>query len=375
MKRTIRIVLAGGGSGGHAYPAIAVVEALCKEFNEAGVPYRFVRMGPRDGYETLFENCGVENAPIAAGKMRAYASVLNFLDAPKFAIGFLQALWKLFFFMPDVIFSKGGTGAFPVVAAGHFYRIPIVIHESDAVPGKTNRASGRYASKIFVSFPEAARYFDQSKTELSGNPVRAALASFRAEHGAAKESLGFKQSDPLVLVLGGSQGARRINLFLLENLGEVVKLAQVLHQAGVANLAETERLARAATIDAGFENRYKAAGFLDKDMPTALAAADLAVARAGSGTIFELAAFGVPAILIPLEESANGHQRANAYAYAEAGAAVVIEEENLLPRIFLDQLRSLLGSEGARAKMSAAAAKFAAPGAAETVANGILSLL
>ncbi len=375
MKRTVRIVFAGGGSGGHVYPTLAVVETLRKRMDELGLHYRLIRMGPRDGYETLFENYGVANSPIAAGKVRAYASAENIADLPKFFIGFLQALWRLFFLMPDAIFSKGGTGALPVVAAGWFYRIPIVIHESDAVPGRTNRASARFATKIFVSFADAARYFDPKKTAVSGGPVRNALLAARLPKEQAKEILGFKSSDPLLLVLGGSQGAERINLFILENLGEIVKVAQVLHQTGMANLAETERLARAAVIDEPFKNRYRAAGFFDKDMGAALAAADLAVARAGSGTIFELAAFGVPAILIPLAGSASGHQRANAYAYAETGAAIVVEEANLLPGLFLNQLRSFIADAAAREKMSAAAKQFSVPDAAEKIAVEILSAM
>lgn len=374
-KDTFRIVFAGGGSGGHVYPMIAVAEALSGHFRELGLQYRLIRMGPRDGYEKLCEQYGITSSPIAAGKIRNYASAANIADLPKFFVGFLQALVKLYFIMPDAIFSKGGTGALPVIVAGWLYRIPVVIHDSDAVPGRTNRASARFAKKIFVSFAAAANFFKKQKVEVVGTPVRTELASARTTKELAKEALGFVPSAPLLLVLGGSQGARRINLFILENLSDIVQMTQVLHQTGLANLAEAERLSHAATIDESFKNRYKAAGYLDENLGLALTAADLAIARAGSGTIFELATFGVPTILVPITKSANNHQRANAYAFASSGGAIVVEEANLLKDLFLGELKSLLGDADRRAKMSAAAKGFATPDAAEKIAIEILANL
>lgn len=366
MKDTFTIVFAGGGSGGHVYPMLAVIDALRAHMDELKLRYRLIRMGPSDGYGSLFEQHGVILSPVAGGNSHNYA---------KFLVGFVQSLFRLFFLMPDAIFSKGGTGALPVVAAGWFYRIPVVIHDSDAVPGRTNRASARFAKKIFVSFEAAAAYFDPRKTEVSGTPVRGDLLAGRTTKELAKETLGFKSSDLLLLILGGSQGAQRLNLFILENLGEIVNVAQVLHQAGVANLADVQKLSQAALVDESFRNRYHAVDFLDKDMGTALAAADLAVARAGSSTIFELAAFGIPAILIPIPELANDHQRANAYAYADTGAAMVIEEANLLPGLFLNQLKALFADQSAREKMGSAAKRFFTPDAAEAIAVEILSVL
>lgn len=372
------IVFAGGGSGGHVYPALAIAEALRKNMEELGIPFRMIRMGPRDGYETLFENQGVLIAPIAAGKMRRYASFQNFLDVPKFFVGLCQALFKLFFIMPEVVFSKGGTGALPVVFAAWFYRIPVAIHESDAKPGLTNLFSARFSRKVFISFEDAAQYFRPEKTLFTGTPVRPELFINKTTKELAKETLGFSSSHPLVLVLGGSQGSQRVNDFILANLPALLAESQILHQTGVANLAEVQALSRAAIMDKAFNNRYKAVDyFTDKEgdrMGIALTAADLVVARAGSGTIAEIAAFGIPALLIPLAESANNHQNLNAYAFAKTGAAVVIEESNLLPGIFLGQLKSILENDAVRVKMGAAARGFFIPGAAEKIAEEILAL-
>ena len=368
------IVFAGGGSGGHVYPTLAVIEALQKRFEELGLPVRMIRMGPSDGYEVLFQNHGVEISPIAAGKVRRYASLQNFVDAPKLFIGLIQALVKLYLLMPEVVFSKGGTGALPVVLAAWFYRIPVAIHESDAQPGLTNLSSARFARRIFVSFDRAAQFFSKEKTVITGTPVRSELFAEKTTKDLAKDALGFSSSNPLTLVLGGSQGSRRVNEFLLTNLMTLVKETQVLHQTGVANLAEAQTLSRAALIDEAFKNRYQAIGYFEKNLSLALTAADLIVARAGSNTIAEIAAFGVPAILIPLAEAANDHQRINAYEFAKSGGAIVIEEANLLPGIFFGQLKAILSDDARRATMAAAAAQWFIPDAAEKIAQELIAL-
>ena len=365
-----RIVLTGGGSGGHIYPLLAVAEALQERLNELKVPVEFTYLGPKDPYSALLSERGIPICPIASGKIRRYFSPQNFLDAPKFAIGFFQALFRLYLIMPDVVFSKGGTGALPVVIAAWFYRIPVAIHDSDAQPGLTNVTSGRFATKVFLSFERAAAYFNRNKVEVTGAPLRTELLGERVPKEAAKEIMGFDKSQPLVLVLGGSQGAIRINDFVLENLQQFVSIVSVLHQTGTANLAEVQKLSAAALGKTPTPNRYTAVGYVD-DMATALTAADMVVTRSGS-SVCELAAFGLPAILIPLSESANDHQRVDAYEFANSGAAIVIEETNLLPGIFFSQLKQILSDPDLRTKMSAAATAFFIPDAAKKIAEGLM---
>jgi len=395
MDTKFRVVLTGGGSGGHIYPLIAVADALAKKAGELNFNEELIYIGPHDSYAPLFEARGIQIETITAGKLRRYASIDNFLDAPKFFVGFVQALWKLYRIMPDVIFSKGGTGALPVVVAGWFYRIPVAIHESDAIPGLTNSVSARFARKVFLSFAEAAEKMGggkngaagggsanagaaSAKVLVVGSPVRDELLDNHAKPELAKESLGFDGSRPLMLIIGGSQGARKINDFILTNLTAITAETQVLHQTGIANFLEAQELSHAALIDQSpTANRYLPVNYLTDNLATAYAAADVVVSRAGSGLIFEIAAFGKPAILIPIADSANGHQRANAYAFADTGAAVVIEEGNLLPGIFLNELKKILSSASSadlRAKMSAASAKFFVAGAAETIAEEVLKM-
>lgn len=368
------MVFTGGGSGGHVYPLIAVSEALKKRLVTLNAPYEYFYMGPNDQYSALLVQQGMTMRPIAAGKLRRYFSVLNILDIPKFVIGFIQALWGLYVIMPDIVFSKGGTGSLAVVIAAWFYRIPVLIHESDAQPGLNNLLSSRFSREIFVSFDRAAKYFNPSITKVVGSPLRSDLLTQRTTRELAKENLGFDPSKPLVLILGGSQGSARINEFMLANFTELLKRTQVLHQTGQANFADVEKLARAALLETGTESRYQAVPYFSGNMAMAMTAADIVVSRSGS-SVFELAAFGLPAILIPLAESANGHQLIDAEEFAKTGAAIVIEEGNLLPGIFFGQLDRILSDGTLRSRMSEASAKFFIPGAAEAIAGDIIAIV
>ncbi len=374
MSETFRVVLTGGGSGGHIYPLLAVADELDRKAAALGFVEERYYVGPHDSYAPLFAARDIASRNILAGKLRRYASFQNILDIPKVLIGFVQALWQLYLIMPDVIFSKGGPGALPVVVAGWFYRVPVVIHESDAVPGLTNRWSARFAKKIFLSFADAADGFGRAaaKTEVTGAPVRRELIEHRSSPEAAKESLGFEKEKPLLLILGGSQGSIRINEFILEYLPQILAETQILHQTGVANFADVEKLARAMQMDAPFTNRYQPVNYFTDTYEAALSAADVVLGRAGSGVIFEGAAFGKPEILIPLPDAANDHQRANAYAFAKAGGGIVIEEANLLPGLFLNELKKILGNHDAQATMGNASASFFKPGGAETIAETLL---
>lgn len=375
---TKRILLTGGGSGGHVYPLLAVAESLWDLAREKNIVLDIKYIGPKDAYAELLRARNIGTTSVPAGKIRRYLSPLTLLDIPKVFFGVLAALWKLFWLMPDVIFSKGGTGALPVVVAGWFYRIPILIHESDAAPGLNNLLSAPFASRIAVTFQRAMKYFRPKKTAWVGTPLRKELFAGRPPKEEAKEALGFDKNAPLTLILGGSQGSERINKFVLTILQDFLRETQVFHQTGTANFKEVEKLSRAALADLPKEvaekTRYEVAPYLEDNLKTALVAADLIVARAGSGTISEISAFGKPAILIPLFEAANDHQRVNAYEFAKGGGAVIIEEPNLLPAIFMAQLKSILKNQETMNKMASASEKFSNPGAAEVLAQELLKM-
>ena len=374
-----RIVLAGGGTGGHIYPLLAVAEELKKTFEKNGYLLDLHFVGTPGRFEGEIKAAGIKVHKILAGKFRRYLSFGNLIDIPKIFIGLIQAFLKIYAIMPNAVFSKGGPGAFQTVLAARFHMIPVMIHESDAYPGLTNLLSAKFAKRIAISFGAVTKYFNPSKTILTGNPLRPSLLRQRLESGAAKEALGFSSASPLVLVLGGSQGSERVNDFIISVLKDVINEAQILHQTGSANYAFVSKAAQATLVDvavsAEAKNRYKAVSFLEgKEMAYALSAADVVIGRAGSGTIFEIAAFGKPSILIPLPEAAGDHQRENAYAYAQSGAAYVTEESNISSNILLSQIRRLVGGGDLPKAMSQAALNFAKPQAAEAIATEVFNL-
>lgn len=373
------ILLTGGGSAGHVFPLLAVSEQLIALAIDNQMLLDFYYLGPQDDYSATLQKNGIKVMKLTGAKYRRYFDINNFLDIFRFFWSILQAFWKVFWLMPDVIFSKGGTGALPVVLAGWFYHIPVIIHESDSAPGLSNLLSSRFAKRVAVGFPQAARFFKQGITAHVGNPVREKILRERVDQKTGKERLGFDAREPLVVVLGGSQGSQKINEFILVNLKSILEVTQVLHQTGNENFAEVDKLSKVALEDVptGVEakHRYLPKAFLDSnEMTLALSGADLVIARSGASTVFELAAFGKPAILIPHSAGSNNHQTLNAQEFAQAGAGVVIEEQNLFPAIFLKQLKDILNDPEKLKVMSASAGKFFKPDAAHLIAQEILRL-
>ncbi len=361
---TKRILLTGGGTGGHIFPLIAVADEI-KKLERQKVQLFYI--GPKHPLNEAFKLRNIKVRPILSSKWRRYFDLRNFLDVPKFFLSFVQALYWLYFIMPDLVFSKGGPGALAVILAAKFYFIPVLIHDSDSIPGLTNRLSAHFAEKIFIAFTAAEKYFSPNKIELVGNPIRTELFLNRPpSKEVAKAKLNFNPDKPLILFLTGSQGARRINSFVFDNLEELLKLGQVLHQVGEKNITEAAGLRKEG---------YKFKGFFNsEELKLALVAADVVISRAGGGAIFEIAAFHKPSILIPLPEAASDHQRLNAYEYARTGAAVVIEENNLSWGIIKIELEKILNNPKIMKEASQAARNFAKPEAAETIAKEILKI-
>lgn len=372
----LKILFTGGGSGGHIYPLVAVAEEITRQALSSNVDIAFDYLGDSGEFSIVLENSGMTVHAIAGGKFRNYFSVKNYLDFFKIGFSILQAFFKMYLLMPDVVFSKGGTGALPVVFAARFYRIPVLIHDSDAIPGKTNEISAWFASRIAISFAGAFRFFNKNRTALVGNLIRSEFFAPSADKNILREKLGFRANLPFILILGSSQGATRINDFIFSVVPSMVKRFQILHQVGMNNItsAEAERNAILKDLSGEEKTRYQITPFLEDDYAAAVKAADLIVSRASSGAIFEIAAAGKPAILIPLPESAQDHQRENAYEYASTGAAIIIEQENLLPSIFFEQVLKVFDDTNIQQTMSEAASKFAKPNAAKIVAEEIINL-
>lgn len=370
----MKILFTGGGSGGHFYPIIAVAEKLNKRLEqEKVVNAELYYMSTEPYNEDLLAKNKIKFIPVTAGKRRAYFSFLNFLDLFKTAWGVIKAFFQIFILYPDVIFGKGGFPSFPVLFAARFFRIPIIIHESDSVPGRVNEWAGKFAQKIAVSYQEAAQFFPTGRTVLTGNPIREEILT-RTDKDARKE-LGLDPDLPVVLVLGGSQGARKINEQMETLSPRLVEKYQVVHQTGEANFTDVQTTINGLLAGNPNASRYHLYGYLDtQTMKLVAEAATIVVSRAGSA-IFEIAAWRVPAILIPIANHIGDHQRKNAFAYARAGGALVIEEANLGPNILISEIDGLVLDESKRSKMKESAIAFTHPDAADKIAEQLVAVL
>lgn len=370
----MKILFTGGGSGGHFYPIIAVAEKLNERLASEKLPSIDLYYMSTEPYNTeLLEKNKIIFREVTAGKLRNYFSFQNIIDVFRTAWGVVRAFFQIFSLYPDVVFGKGGYASFPVLVAAVFFKIPIIIHESDTVPGRVNRLAGKFATKIAISYPEAAEYFPAGKTALTGNPIREGIINPSGKD--VWHELGLDSSVPVLLILGGSQGALTINDQIVTLSPRLVEKYQILHQAGEANVAEVQATVNGLLGGNPNASRYHVFGNMDNTtMKLAAEAATIIVSRAGSA-IFEIAIWGVPAILIPIANHVGDHQRKNAFAYARAGGALVIEEANLGPNILIAEIDKLMADEPKRAAMKEAAHLFARTDAAEKIAEEILAVV
>lgn len=370
----MKIVFTGGGSGGHFYPIVAVAQKLNQMLERekiANVELFYMSTEPYNE-RLLFDN-RLTFKRVTAGKRRTYFSFENFTDIFKTLRGIIKAIFTMFVIYPDVVFSKGGFASLPALVAARFFRIPVIIHESDSVPGRVNAWSGKFAQKIAVSYPEAVKFFPADRTALTGNPIREDL--IRPSGKDAWKELGLDPGVPVLLVLGGSIGAQKINSHIITLAPRLIERYQVIHQVGEKNADEAMMLSNGLLGGNPKASRYRVYGYLDTELlRMAAETATVIVSRAGSA-IFEIAAWGVPAILIPITDSNGDHQRKNAFAYARAGGATVIEEANLAPNILMAEIDNLMGDTARRMEMKEKAMAFARTDAAEKIAEQIVAVL
>ncbi len=372
----MRILFTGGGTGGHFYPIISIAEelnSLAKDKRLLNLDLFYMAPTPYNP-GTLFEH-NIIYKKNSAGKLRRAGGmkfILNFFDLFKTLWGTLVSLWEVYRLYPDVIFGKGGYASFPVLLAGKILRIPVVIHESDTIPGKVNLWAGKFASRIALSYKESAKHFPSDKVAFTGQPVRKDIATPITE--GAREFLHLEENVPVILILGGSQGAQKINDVLLASLKKLVEKYSIVHQTGKLNFTEVDTTAKAILFDSPHKDRYKVYDYLNPlALRMAAGVASVVISRAGS-TIFEIAAWQVPAVIIPINERVSHDQHSNAFAYARAGGCEVIEEANLKPNIFLAEVERLATNEEVRSRMKEAAKEFYKPNAARLVAEEILKI-
>lgn len=370
----MKIVFTGGGTGGHFYPIIAVAQKVNQIIDHEkvlGAKLYYISDSPYDK-EMLFEQ-GLLYEKINTGKLRTYFSFKNFSDIFKIFFGVINALFKMFSIYPDVVFGKGGYASFPTMFAARILRIPVVIHESDSTPGRVNKWAGHFAKKVGVSFIEAADYFPSQSVAWTGQPIRTEIER-PAAHEEALKYFKLEKEVPVILVLGGSQGAELINNTVLDALPHLINNYQIIHQTGVANFKMVTDRSTVVLADHSNKLRYLATPFLNPlTIRMASGAATIVISRAGS-VLFEIAAWGVPAILIPITNTHSDHQRQNAFNYARSGACSVVEELNMTANILSSEINRIVGDQAIYQQMAQNAKAFHKPGAAQKIAREIIDI-
>jgi UDP-N-acetylglucosamine--N-acetylmuramyl-(pentapeptide) pyrophosphoryl-undecaprenol N-acetylglucosamine transferase len=369
----MKILLTGGGTGGHFYPLIAIAEKLIEVADNQKIinlKLYYMSDSPYDK-RMLFEN-KITFVQIPAGKMRTYFSIRNFFDMFKTATGAFFGLLSMFFIYPDVVISKGGYAAFPAVLAAKLLRIPVIVHESDSFPGRLNIWTAKFAWKVAISWPEAAEYLPKEKTALTGQPIRREI--IHSDTKEAHEHFKLDPNIPVILIIGGSQGAEIINNIVVDILPELLSRYQIIHQTGDKNIEDV--LSRSKLLMENNPNiaRYKPMPYLNNlDTRKAAGCANLIISRAGSA-IFEIASWGIPSIIIPITNSNGDHQRKNAYNYARNGACEVIDEGNLSQHLLVAEIDKILSSQQKLSLMKENALAFATPDAALKIAQAAVDL-
>ena len=355
----MRVIIAGGGTGGHLYPGIAIAEEVT---SRPGGEVLFV--GTARGLEaTLVPGAGypLELLEVSGIKRTGVRGLVRgLLRLPKAFLGSRAILRR---FRPDMVIGVGGYASGPIVLAAALSGYPTAIQEQNSRPGFTNRLLGRFVRRVFVAFEESRKYFATAKTMLPGNPVRRRFLDGRR---AAAPAPGL--ASKTLLIVGGSQGARAVNELVCAMVPILARrgpLPRIVHQAGPGDFERTrERYAAASVNDPALDVR----AYID-DMPGELARASLVIGRAGALTLAELAIVGCPAILIPLPTAADDHQTANAREMAAAGAAVLLPQSEATANGLAELVASLLGDEARRATMGAAMAALGRPGAARAIVD------
>jgi UDP-N-acetylglucosamine--N-acetylmuramyl-(pentapeptide) pyrophosphoryl-undecaprenol N-acetylglucosamine transferase len=357
----LKLIIAGGGTGGHIFPGLAVGKELVKRYPASEL--LFITGGRKIENEIL-QNAGIKHTSIMVEGIKGRGLFNTIKAMAKVPCGFVQCILIIKKFSPDFVLGVGGYTAGPVCLAARMMGIKTAIHEQNSFPGLTNRLLSRIVDRVFISFRESGTHFPEGKVSLTGNPIR---DGFMLEgEGAGQGRKGFT-----ILVTGGSQGAAAINSAVIDALKILRDRGRdpwVIHQTGQADLEKVLK----GYGENGLKGDVKP--FIT-DMPAAYRQADVFIGRSGAGTIFELAALGKPSILIPFPHAADDHQTANARMLADVGGAKVIAQHELDPVRLADVIMEFMNNRDALRKMGEQARKAARPDAAKAIADGIEGMI
>jgi UDP-N-acetylglucosamine--N-acetylmuramyl-(pentapeptide) pyrophosphoryl-undecaprenol N-acetylglucosamine transferase len=367
-----KIVIAGGGTGGHVQPAIAVAGAL-RGLSQVDLTW----IGSSAGVERdIAASYQIRFFTIPTGKLRRYLSLHTLIDAVRIPFGVLRARLHLRTIQPDVIFSTGGFVSVPTVIAGWMAGIPIITHEQTATAGLANRINARFADRIALAFQATADEFPGRDRQIvvTGNPVRPELLD--GDAGRARTNLNIPSELPVTYITGGSLGAQALNSCVRTLISSLCTQAFVIHQCGptAANGDYPRLLETRETLQSELRDRYVVRERLGSELADIYAVADVVIGRAGAGTVAELALLGKPSILIPLPGAAGDEQTRNARVLADVDAAILIPQSNLTPERLGREVSALLNDRERLDRMAVAAQTVAQPDAANLLAEEILAL-
>lgn len=363
----MKIVITGAG-GGHFYPLLAVVERMRAEaFIQKIIQPDVYFLSDKPYDEKGLFSLQIKFIQIPAGKLRVYPSFETVTDFFKTIYGVLVAIIKLYALYPDVVFAKGGYASFPTLFAARILSIPVVVHESDTIPGRTTKWAGKFATRIALSYAEAAPFYPATHTALTGQPIRQTLLppeNIEREFGTKER--------PVILIIGGSQGSQTVNEAILRILPTLLDKYDIIHQVGEANLGDMKQVTTSILSAHTFKDHYFIDGFIDVGI--FYPKVDFVITRAGS-MMFEIALWQIPMLVIPIPETISRDQRSNAYAMSGRGVASVLEENNLSPNIMLTEISRVMENKENYLKMAQAGKHFEnCRTAATTIAREIIRI-
>ncbi|WIM99671.1 UDP-N-acetylglucosamine--N-acetylmuramyl-(pentapeptide) pyrophosphoryl-undecaprenol N-acetylglucosamine transferase [Actinoplanes oblitus] len=373
----LRMIVTGGGTGGHTYPALTTITTLQNRLAATGDVPDLLWVGVANGLEaTVAARNNIPFKAITTGKLRRSPSLRqlgsNIADAFRIPLGVVQAALTVARTRPAVVLSTGGYVSVPIGLAARLFRVPYLLHEQTLILGLANRILARFATRILLSHEASLDHLPpkaRPRAVVTGNPVRPAMMQGNPANGLAAYRLD--PAIPLVLVTGGASGARQVNRMLTEALPDLLPHCQIVHQCGSLDHAEMQQVAH--DLPAPLAQRFRVADFIHDEMPDLLAAATIVVARSGAGTVAELTALGKACVLIPYPHAAGDEQRITARHLAEKNAAIMLDGDEATPARLRDSVLALLTDPQRRHHLAQAAAHQGRPAAADHVVTEILT--
>ena len=374
----MNIVLTGGGSGGHFYPLIAISQDVTDMVeNERIVKPNVYYFSPTkiDG-KTLFEN-DIKYVHTKSAPLHVHSKIKSLFSLFIIFIGFLLTFFKLYKIYPDVVISKGGYGAVPTLLSARILRIPIIIHDSDSIPGRTTLWSAKFANKIAIGYESAIKFFDKkyhSKIAYVGNPLLKRVKKGTVEN--PEQFFDLPYTKPTLLILGGSSGAKNINDLIIDSLNTLLEDYQIIHQVGENNFEEIQKILPNVVENIEYKKRYSVQPFLKQlQLKSAISISKLVISRAGSNTLTLISNWNKPSIIIPIPVKRSRDQVNNAYSYSRKTGAVVIEESNMNPILLKNEIDKIINDKVVYAEMANGTKEFFIEDSGKKIAKLVIDIL